>query len=114
MLLRKTLRKRKVKYTSKAASYILIEIEKGRTLTTICKEDGLPTHRTVHNWVREDINGFALRYKQARETQLNFFIDQMHDIADMPPPVAPEEVKNDKGIMIPLKDGEPELITRTY
>lgn len=102
-------RKRKVKYTVKAASYILVEIEKGRTLTKICKEDGLPTHRTVHNWVREDINGFALQYKQARETQLNFFIDQMHDIADMPPPVPPEFVLNEKGKEIPLRDGDRKL-----
>ena len=102
-------RKKGVTYTKKIADYILTEIEKGRSLTSICKEDNVPTYRSVQQWVRDDKNDFTRLYKQARETQLNLYIDQMHDIADAPPPVPPEFVKNDKGEMVPLAGADRKL-----
>jgi len=102
-------RRKTVKHTKKIAEYILGEIEKGRSLTSICKEETVPSYRAVQQWVRDDKYDFAAAYKQARETQLNLFIDQMHDIADAPPPVPPEFVKNEKGEMIPLKDMDRKL-----
>jgi hypothetical protein len=50
-------RSRMIHYTKKLANYICGEIEKGRTLTSICKEEGVPTYSTVHKWVREDEEG---------------------------------------------------------
>ena len=110
-----TKRRKGIAYTQQVADYILEELEKGRTLISICKENKMPTHSTVHKWVRDDIGhttnkdgstkeeGFASGYKQARETQLNFYIDQMHDIADAPPPVPPQFVENEHGEMILLE-----------
>ena len=100
--------KKKVKPTKKLLRYICDELEKGKTLTDICTGDEMPAHRTVHKWVRED-DEFAKDYRQARETQMNFWIDQMNHIADMPPPIAPSEVKNDQGEMVTLSDGEKKL-----
>jgi hypothetical protein len=102
-------RKRNVGYTKKRAEFILRELEKGRTLTRICTEDDLPTYSTVQKWIRDDVEEFAAAYKQARETQLNLWIDQMNDIADLPPPVPPDFVKNEKGEDVPLKDGDRKL-----
>ena len=102
-------RKKGVKYTKKIADYILGEIEKGRSLTSICREENIPTYRSVQQWVRDDKKDFAQGYKQARETQLNYFIDQMHDIADAPPPVPPEFVENMKGEMVPLEGADRKL-----
>jgi hypothetical protein len=104
-----TKRKRNVGFTKKRADYILKELEKGRTLTRICKDDDLPTYSTVQKWVRDDVEDFAQAYKVARESQLNLWVDQMMDIADLPPPVPPETVKDDKGKEIALKDGDRKL-----
>ena len=103
-----TKRKRSVGYTKKRGDYILKELEKGRTLTHILKEEDLPTYSTVCKWVRED-DDFGRKYKIARESQLNLWVDQMMDIADLPPPVPPDFVENDKGEQIPLKDGDRKL-----
>ena len=102
-------RKKGVTHTKKVASYILSELEKGRTLTRICKDDSVPTYSTVQKWVRDDIEDFGHKYKIARESQLNLWVDQMMDIADLPPPVPPETVKDDKGKEVPLKDGDRKL-----
>lgn len=69
----------------------------------------MPSYRAVQGWIRDDKDGFTAQHKQARETQLNYFIDQMHDIADAPPPVAPDEVENAKGEMIPLEGADRKL-----
>ena len=34
----------------------------------ICRDDGMPCRETVVEWVRQDRDGFAARYRQARET----------------------------------------------
>ena len=102
-------RRARLKYTEKAAKYILTELEKGRTLTSICKEEDLPAYRTIQQWVTDDKEGFKERYDQARLHQVNMFIDKMHDIADLPPPVPPEFVKNEHGDMIPLEGTDRKL-----
>jgi hypothetical protein len=101
-------RARAIKPTKKIKNYVCEQIEMGRSLTDICKEEGLPAHRTIHKWVRDD-EEFALDYRQARETQMNYLIDVMNDIADLPPPVPPAEVKNEHGKMVPLEGTERKL-----
>lgn len=98
-----------IKYSKKVANYILTEIEKGRSLTSICAESTVPSYRAVQAWVRENKYEFTKLYRQARETQLNLFIDQMNDIADAPPPVAPSFVVNDEGAKVPLEGGDRKL-----
>jgi hypothetical protein len=57
----------------------------------------------------KDWYGFRDMYNTTRQIQLNFFIDQMHDIADAPPPVPPQFVKDEKGKFIPLEGTDRKL-----
>src|SRR4051812_17208501 len=54
-------------YSAAIADRILGELGAGRSLHDICRDDGMPHQDTVLNWVRHDRNGFAARYRQARQ-----------------------------------------------
>jgi transposase-like protein len=56
------------RYTTELAGHILQELARGRTLKDICTEPGMPGATTVRQWVTDDTDGFAARYRQARET----------------------------------------------
>jgi hypothetical protein len=53
-------------YTPELAERILGELRAGRTLHDICRDAGMPHPDTVLNWVKQDIDGFAARYREAR------------------------------------------------
>jgi terminase small subunit-like protein len=53
-------------YTDEIAEHILGELRRGRGLSIICGEPGMPAIRTVTGWVKNDRDGFAARYSQAR------------------------------------------------
>jgi hypothetical protein len=53
-------------YTPELAENILQELTRSRTTTEICSEPGMPSERTVRQWVEDDIEGFAARYHEAR------------------------------------------------
>jgi hypothetical protein len=55
-------------YTAEIADRILAELRIGRSLHDICSDDGMPHRDTVTNWARHDRDGFAERYRQARQT----------------------------------------------
>jgi hypothetical protein len=55
-------------YTAEIADRILGELRIGRSLHDICADDGMPHRDTVANWARHDREGFAERYRQARQT----------------------------------------------
>jgi hypothetical protein len=55
-------------YTADIADRILGELRAGRSLHDICRDDGMPHQDTVLNWVKQDREGFAARYRQARRT----------------------------------------------
>ncbi len=99
---------RGTKMTKKLTGYICEQLEKGRTLTDICREDGMPQYRTVLKWVRED-EEFCEQYRISRESQMSYWVDEMNDIADMPPPIAPDEAKNAKGETVILSDSDKKL-----
>jgi hypothetical protein len=54
-------------YTAEIAERILDALVNGRSLSALCKDQGMPPPSTVLDWVREDREGFAARYQQARE-----------------------------------------------
>jgi hypothetical protein len=54
-------------YTAEIAEHILRELRAGRSLRDICLEDPMPHRDTVTSWIRQDREGFAARYRQARE-----------------------------------------------
>src|SRR3954462_12889221 len=58
---------RRFPYTSEAAERVLDALRCGRSLRAVCREErGVPTLNTVLKWVKEDREGFAARYAEAR------------------------------------------------
>jgi transposase-like protein len=55
------------RYTAELADRILQQLTRGRGLSDICAEPGMPCVNTVRQWMADDIEGFAARYSQARE-----------------------------------------------
>jgi hypothetical protein len=57
---------RPTRCTSEIAERILCELSCGRTLTEVCGDPGMPACSTVRQWVMDDRDGFAARYRRAR------------------------------------------------
>jgi transposase-like protein len=69
-------------YTPELAELILDELCNGRTLADVCGDPAMPSIRTVNQWVRENREGFNIRYRDAREIGCYTLADQALDIAD--------------------------------
>jgi Bacteriophage Sf6, terminase small subunit-like len=54
-------------YTAEIAERILTGLKNGRSLRAVCKDEGMPAQSTARRWILEDREGFAARYKEARE-----------------------------------------------
>jgi hypothetical protein len=54
-------------YTAEIAERILDALTSGRSLSSACKDEGMPHLSTALDWVREDRDGFAARYETARK-----------------------------------------------
>jgi hypothetical protein len=53
-------------YSAAIAERIFAGLSSGRTLAAICGDPGMPATRTVWQWLQDDREGFAARYRQAR------------------------------------------------
>jgi hypothetical protein len=69
-------------YTPELAEYLLEELADGRTLSDVCRDEAMPSRATVRLWVKQDRDGFAARYNEAREHGFHAMADAMFDIAD--------------------------------
>jgi hypothetical protein len=70
-------------YTEEIAEKICFEIAtSGKSLKTICLQDGMPSVGTVLNWLKKDTDGFLSQYTRAKEQQADHLVDEMLDIAD--------------------------------
>src|SRR5690349_3004915 len=54
-------------YPAETIDQLLGELMRGRPLVEACGDPGMPDHTTVNRWVASDRNGFAARYRRARE-----------------------------------------------
>jgi hypothetical protein len=54
---------------------ILEELEKGRSLLSICKDEGMPSARTVQRWQADDTE-FDVAVTRAREDGFHFIAEQ--------------------------------------
>jgi hypothetical protein len=54
------------RYTAELADRILQEVARGRSLRAVCRDQGMP-RATVQHWVSNNREGFAARYRAARE-----------------------------------------------
>ena len=90
-----------IPHTPEIEDLILGELKCGRTLTDICRDPDMPHVRSVQNWLAEDRNGFAARYKKAREIGCDIMADDIVDIADD---------RSGDWIVMTNKEGAPEAI----
>jgi len=54
-------------------------LSEGKSLREICRQEDMPSRRTVMRWIREDEN-FAAKCAHAREEQADWLNDDMADI----------------------------------
>jgi hypothetical protein len=60
------MRTRYITYSDAIAQRICDELDSGRSLEAICRDDGMPCVATVHRWARLDLHGFGARYQRSR------------------------------------------------
>lgn len=58
------------------------ELAKGRTLRAVCRDAGMPDPSTIIKWMIADVDGFAGRYRRAREIGYHLMADELLEIAD--------------------------------
>lgn len=75
-------RGRPTEYTADLAQEICAKLAEGRTLRSVCKDDGVPPESTVRTWVLDDREGFAAQYARAREIGYGSMADEIIEIAD--------------------------------
>lgn len=76
------------KYTPELAKHICDRLMVGESLNTICKDDDMPTKKTVLSWLLDkDKEEFLHQYEQARDVQADTLTDEMEDIAQNTPDV---------------------------
>ena len=69
-------------YTRDIADTICTRMSEGESLRAICRDPGMPSEGTVRGWAVRDFDGFDQRYRAARQMLLEFWADQILDIAD--------------------------------
>lgn len=69
-------------YTPELAASICERLVTGRTLRDVCRDAGMPAESTVRLWAQIDRDGFAARYRRAREIGYHAMADEMLEIAD--------------------------------
>ena len=69
-------------YISALADVICKRISEGESLRAICHDPGMRTEVAIKAWARDNRDGFGARYRLARELQLEFWADQIVEIAD--------------------------------
>ncbi|OBW92992.1 terminase small subunit [Gallibacterium salpingitidis] len=75
-------------FVQEVADDICMLLAQGESLRKICTRPGMPTRQTVFNWLNENQKFFD-QYARARESQADFLLDEMLDIADC---ATPEDV----------------------
>jgi hypothetical protein len=69
------------KQTPELLAAICEELAEGKSLRTICKQEGMPSVGVVCRWLSEN-RAFAEQYARAREAQADAIFDEILDIAD--------------------------------
>jgi hypothetical protein len=60
---------------------VIAEIQTGRSLRQVCKEEGMPDFRTVQRWIVSD-GQFAVKYARARMAQADTLFDRMEEVEE--------------------------------
>ena len=75
-------RGRPSRYSDEIASEVCDRLAAGETLSSICRSPHMPDRHTILDWAIKGRAGFSLRYACARDRQLEFWADELVDIAD--------------------------------
>jgi hypothetical protein len=73
-------------YTEEIGNFICEQISHGKTMTSICKKEGMPSIATIYSWL-SPLNPhyneeFLKSYLIAREIQAEVLADEIKDISD--------------------------------
>jgi hypothetical protein len=71
-------------YTQEMADHICAELAGGKSLRSICKEEGMPHRDTVFLWLRQQPE-FAAQYALAKRESADAHFDELMFIADEAP-----------------------------
>ena len=69
-------------YTRYLADIVCDRMTEGESLRAICRDVGRPSEGAVRGWAVRDVDGFGDRYRAARLLLMDFWADQIVDIAD--------------------------------
>jgi hypothetical protein len=69
------------RYTPELAAEICRRMAEGESLRGICRDPGMPPEATVRTWSRDDRDGFAAQYHQARLMQIDCWVDEIVETA---------------------------------
>lgn len=58
---------------------IMAQLEMGRSLVQVCKDDGMPDRETVSRWMRDEPS-YAAKYAYARAMQADTLFSEMADV----------------------------------
>lgn len=68
-------------YSQEMADAICDGLSDGKSLRTVCAQDGFPERITVFKWLRTQ-EGFADQYARAKQEGMDAFVDDMQAISD--------------------------------
>lgn len=68
-------------YSPETGTRICVEISAGRSLRSICDDEGMPDKATVFRWLASD-ETFRDQYARAREAQADAMLEEIIQIAD--------------------------------
>ena len=60
---------------------VITEIQAGRSIRQVCKDDGMPHFTTVLRWIIAD-GQFATKYARARTAQADTLFDRMEEVEE--------------------------------
>ena len=69
-------------YCRDLADTICQRMTDGESLRSVCQTEGYPSEGTVRGWAARDVDGFGARYRHARDQLLEYWSDEIVDLAD--------------------------------
>lgn len=68
-------------YTEELAAHICSEVSSGRSLNSICKDEGMPNPSSVYLWLSK-YRSFSDNYAKAQADRAAFFAEEIVEISD--------------------------------
>ena len=69
-------------YTREIADMICDRMSNGESLRSICRDPNMPTEGGARGWAVRNVDGFGDRYRAARLLLMDYWADEIVDIAD--------------------------------